>query len=146
MIKYIIIGLLIAASFVGGFFVNRTWDSAGNSQLTQQIQVIQTEKDKIDAERSVLRDEIRKKDELAAVKELEVAQLHSLISAKTQGLSDEQAKITEAISKYQAELADINNPVSTIDRCIRLCKNRSELGYPCTIDFCNQYQTKQNVK
>ncbi len=140
MYKWIIVGVLIIASFAGGFFVNRSWDSAGNNQLTQQIQVIEQQKADIDAERSKLREEIKVKDEQAAVKELEVAQLHSLISAKTQGLSDEQAKISKAIEDYEKELTNINTPTDQHTRCERLCANRKELGYPCSSSFCSQYK------
>ena len=140
MNKYLIIALILVVVFLCGFFISRGLDYYENKALTQKLKDIETQKVEIDTERTQLKESIRIKAEADSTKELEVAQLHSLIASNNKNIINELNKIKETTKNYESEINTINIPVSNNERCERLCKNRAELGYSCQPDFCSQFK------
>lgn len=138
--KYVAFLIIIVIAFGAGYFLHSGIFNRDSQLIKKQLEEKELQIKELSTQSQKIAAEIKLKDEQAAIKDLEVAQLHSLISASNKSLLDEQAKISEAAKKYEEEINLINTPISPFQRCERLCRTRAELGYKCHRDFCVQYK------
>lgn len=137
MYKYILIFLATVGLFIAGYF---TANKIKGTQYDKQIQTIEADRAKLTQEQAMLKQQYTLLEEKAAVKDQEVEQLHALISANNKGLEIQANKISEATRSYESEISTINTNTDNLQRCLRLCATRAELGFKCSANFCDRYK------
>ncbi|HNC56664.1 MAG TPA: hypothetical protein PLP33_14535 [Leptospiraceae bacterium] len=138
--KYLIFIIIIVIAFGAGYFLHSGIADRDTGLVQRQLQEKDSQLKELTSQSEKIKAELKIKDEQAAVKEIEVAQLQTLITANNKNLIDEQEKIKKASEEYEKEIAGINNPIDNFARCNRLCSTRASLGYPCKPNFCLQYK------
>jgi len=140
MKKYLIIGLLLVASFGAGFLISSFKYSSSNALLKESLNNISIEKEKIEKEKTELTSKINSSLESAESKEKEVQELNSILAQNRRNLSNEKQKLQKATETFNQEISNISIPTDNYSRCIRLCSTRAELGFACVPDFCSQFK------
>lgn len=140
MKKYLVIIVVFFSVFAAGYLVSGVTSWHNSKELKKQITTLEEERRVLDVETAKLRENAEKFESLAKSKELQIDQLKSLIEKEGAVLADKQNKILEAAETYEKDIASIDSGgISDFNRCERLCKSRSELGYPCPKTYCDKY-------